>query len=137
MSEPRSIEELNEAVEALVAGYMAHVRASVLTSVERGCAPATSGKDLSGSARGGSSSPQRPAGPRKMSPKRSPEMLAQMTDDLYERIVASPGGAMSKFAEELRREVTELQVPITMLKKQKRVRTIGDRQSMRYFPVPA
>jgi predicted transcriptional regulator len=72
-----------------------------------------------------------------MSPKRSREMLVQITDELYERILASPGGAMSKFAEELGREVTELQVPIAMLKKQKRVRTIGVRQSMRYFPVPA
>ena len=134
MNEPKSVQELSDAVETLVAGYIAHVRASTLASVERGCALVRSAK-APNSARQSSPSPQSAASPRKMSPKRSPEMLTQMTDELYERIVASPGGAMSKFAEELGRKVTELQVPISMLKKQKRVRTIGDRQSMRYFPV--
>ena len=62
-----------------------------------------------------------------MSPKRSPEMLTQMTDELYEHIVASLGGAMSKFAEELGRKVTELQLPISMPNKQKRIRTIVSR----------
>ena len=73
---------------------------------------------------------------RKMSPKRRPELLAKMADDLYDRIVASPGESMAKYAKELGNTALGLQVPVAILKKDKRIRTTGERQKTRYFPVP-
>lgn len=138
MNEPKSARELGDAVEALVRGYVASVRSSVLSGVERGCSTtlASEGSDVRRRTGAQSALAGTPARTRKISPKRSPESLAKLANDLYERIVASPGEPMAKFAKELNCTALELQVPITMLKKGKRIRTTGERRQTRYFPVP-
>lgn len=72
-----------------------------------------------------------------MAPKRDPELLAKMVEEFYQCVVESPGGSMTSFTKTLGYSALELQVPVGMLKKNKRVRTTGARLHTRYFAVSA
>lgn len=65
---------------------------------------------------------------------RPPEKVAQLGERLLELVRARPGESMVVFAAELELRVRGLQRPMTLLKREGRVRTVGHKQQMRYFP---
>lgn len=84
---------------------------------------------LSARRRSESRSVRKPRGHR-----RSLSELDELCDALCERVHARPGSSMIELAEPLGADVRALQRPMAKLKSAERVRSIGRRQGMRYFP---
>lgn len=128
MTTPKSPAELTEQIEQLVEQYLAHSRSAAREAVERAfgtpaCAPKTTGRSTS------SATPRRSSGR-----KRSAEEIGQVAAQLYELVRAQPGESMVTFAAELEMSVRALQRPMMLLKKEGRVRSVGQRHRTRYFP---
>ena len=131
MNTPKSIEELTKQIEGLVQQYLADGRRTAEAAIERafGTTPARrSVKQCSpeGSPSNGTSRRRRTA-----------DEVSQLGEQLYELVLEHPGEAMTKFAAELGVPVRELHRPMSALKQDGRVRSVGQRQAMRYFPAAA
>lgn len=128
MSTQTSPEELTKQIEQLVARYVEESRRAVREAVERGF--------------GTSPSPSRPSkattttrvSRKPPERRRPPEEVAQIGARLLELVRARPGESMVVFAAELELGVRDLQRPMSLLKRDGQVRSVGQRQSMRYFP---
>jgi hypothetical protein len=129
MSEPKSTQELAEQIEALVTQYVAEGRRAAQQAVERAFSLPTN-------------EPSRPIKIKTAEPKtkgararrRSAEEVEALSERLYELIRARPGETMVLLAAALGMKVRELERPIVRLKRASRIRGVGDRQHMRYFP---
>ena len=127
MTTPRNPEELTQQIERLVEQYLAQSRNAAREAIERAFgAPARVRKTTRGTA---SPSPRRSGGRR-----RSAEEIGQVAAELYERVRAQPGESMVTFAAELEMSVRSLQQPMMLLKKEGRVRSVGQKNRTRYFP---
>ena len=58
-----------------------------------------------------------------------------MCDKLYEVVCAHPGETMQRLSPKVGETAQTLQVPIARLKKEGRIRTVGNRQFTSYFPM--
>lgn len=128
MNTPKSIEELTSQIEELVHLYLADGRRAAEKAVERafGTMPAR----RSGKQRAPKASPSNGTSRR----RRTPDEVSALGEQLYELVLEHPGEAMTKFAAELGVPVRELHRPMSALKQDGRVRSVGRRQAMRYFP---
>jgi len=63
--------------------------------------------------------------------------MSALGERLYGAIVAHPGAAMNTLAAELGATPRQLNRPATTLRRQGRVRSVGQRQATRYFPMTA
>ena len=129
MDTPRTPEELTTQIEQLIEQYVDQSRRAACDAVERafGSAQPQTGKV---SKRGTSTkAPRRSGGQR-----RSPEQIEQLAQRLYEAVRAQPGESMVVLAASLEMTVRDLQLPMTRLKEQGRVRSVGKKHRTRYFP---
>jgi hypothetical protein len=116
-------------IEELVRGHIAALRARAAAAVERAFGVASPSKPR----RCGTSSPTvRPSAAR-----RPPQEMAAVAERLYAAICAHPGAAMTTLADEVGATARELNRPALALKRAGRVRSVGQRQGMRYFPTSA
>ena len=69
--------------------------------------------------------------------RRTSEEVAALGERLYATICAHPGAAMITLATHVGVPARELNLPVTQLRQAGRVRTVGQRQGMRYFPMSA
>ncbi len=93
---------------------------------------------LSGTAATKGSGAGRKRGKRRVSKpqtRRSPEELSDLCERLYQKIDEQPGEGMAAYAEALAVAARDLGVVVRRLKKTGRVRTVGERDRMRYFPM--
>jgi hypothetical protein len=67
--------------------------------------------------------------------RRSPEELSALCERLYQKIDEDPGKGMAAYAEALSTAVRDLGVVMKRLRKAGRVRTLGERDRMQYFPM--
>ena len=67
--------------------------------------------------------------------KRSPAELRELSERLYQKIDEQPGQGMAVYAEALAVAARDLGVVMRRLKKEGRVRTVGERDRTRYFPM--
>ena len=67
--------------------------------------------------------------------RRSPEEITKLCERLYQKIDENPGQGMAAYAEALAVGARDLGVVVRRLKKGGRVRTVGERDRMRYFPM--
>lgn len=124
---PKTPEQLAQSIEELVTSFIVETRRVAAEAVERSLSP-TSPKRA----------PPRAHGPRPTSKRRSAEALSKLCADLYARVCAQPGASMSVFADGMGLSVRELHRPMSKLKDDGRVRSVGERNMTRYFPaVPA
>ena len=72
---------------------------------------------------------------RAPTPRRSPEEMAALEERLYEAIRRRPGETMEVLAPEVGATARVLNRPATTLRRQGRVRSVGQRQYTRYFPM--
>ena len=80
--------------------------------------------------------PSGPKAPRKQRhPSRSTEEIAQMSDQLFDTIMESPGELMAFYGAALGVTARELSVPARRLSETGRVRKVGSKVHMRYFPM--
>ena len=67
--------------------------------------------------------------------RRSPEELSALCERLYQKIDEQPGKGMAVYAEALDTAVRDLGVVMKRLRKAGRVRSLGERDRTRYFPM--
>lgn len=78
-----------------------------------------------------------PAAKRCWKGRRTPAEVAELGERLYAAICAQPGAGMSALATEVGASVRELHRPMTRLKDDGRIRSVGKRHLTRYFPMAA
>lgn len=72
---------------------------------------------------------------RRISRRRSPEDMVALSERLYEAVCANPGETMSVFARVVGAGARALHGPAARLKRAGRIRSVGQRQFARYFPM--
>ena len=77
----------------------------------------------------------RPTSMRAPAPRRSPEVLADLQERLYQAICQHPGETMAVIGPVVGVTARELNRPATSLRRDGRVRSVGERHATRYFPL--
>lgn len=126
-SKPRTAQDLADEIEALIADFLASHRAAASAAVQRSFA-------MAGQARA------RPRAPRAASPvsapRRSMDEMSALSERLYAAICARPGESMAVLSPVVGATPRALQLPATRLRRAGRIKTVGQRQGTRYFPMP-
>lgn len=127
MAKTTSNEVLARRIEQLVLEHIEASRQAAHEALERAFASST---------RASQPAP-RQASSRKRSDRRhrSRKEVAALGEQLYAAICAHPGESMARFAELLGSTPIALDRPMRRLKQAGRVRSIGARSRMRYFPM--
>jgi hypothetical protein len=131
MTPPTTNQELADHLEAIVTQYITEAHRAAQRALERAFAstPTTSRRQSRPST-------TRPS-TRQPSKRRPAEELVELAEQLAELVRAQPGESMATFAAELELPVRALHRPMMRLKRDGRVRCVGERQHTRYFPTPA
>jgi len=123
--------ELAEQIERLVRDHVVALRTAATAAVERAFAAtrSTAGEP-----------PQRTrvvsAGARaKPAPRRAVEEVEALAEAFYAALRRSPGETMATLASQVGATPRALQVAVARLKRAGRVRSVGERQFTRYFPM--
>ena len=120
-------QRLQQQIESAVQEYLQASRAKVTATLERAFGAATAP-----AARAKSSA--RPRATEKVGKRRTASELAALSEQLYEVISGSPGQGMVALSERLELSGQHLQRVVARLRADGRIRTVGARQQMRYFP---
>jgi hypothetical protein len=131
MNAPKTPQQLADAIETIVASYVDEVRRTVQHAVERSLSGTAS------NARAAKTNVARYCQPSSARPRRSATALDELCDKLHQCVCDRPGESMLVLADEIGCGVRELQRPMSKLKTQGRVRSVGQRNLMRYFPAVA
>ena len=131
MTTPKTPEQLAEAIDTLVTSYLDEVRRIAQQALVRsfGQQPASKPKSQANGVG--------PVPRRKQAERRSPEELAMLADKLHQRVCARPGESMAALAVAMEETAVTLHLPMTKLKAEGRVRSVGERHLTRYFPTVA
>jgi len=122
----QSLEQKIEcAVELIVREHLAACEAAAAVAVRAGFERASK-KSSKSSKRRSSRAP---------APRRSREEMAALEERLYEAIRGHPGETMAVIAPVVGATARALNRPATALRRQGRVRSVGQRQHTRYFPM--
>jgi hypothetical protein len=120
-----SIEHLEKQIERLIREHVAAVRQRATVAVERALSAAKPTR-----------TPPRAATPRSTaSRRRASDEIATLADQLYRAICAHPGASMAVLAPRVGATPRELNRPALLLRRTGRVRSVGQRQATRYFPM--
>lgn len=128
----KSLEQkISAAVEQVLREHLAEceavtaaaVRGAFLRAAQPGAAKATKPASKEG--------PRRRRRPARV---RTHEEVAALSERLYEAICAQPGETMSVLAKAMGSTPSELNLPARWLRRTGRLRSVGQRQFMRYFP---
>ena len=120
--------KIEMAVEQLVREHLAACEAAAAAAV-RAAFGRASKPSLKSSRRKTTRAPRAPA------PRRSREEMAALEERLYEAIRRHPGEGMAVIAPAVGATPRQLNRPATTLRRQGRVRSVGQRQYTRYFPM--
>jgi len=126
MPKTTNAQDLAKQIEKLVTDYLAANRVAASAAVERAFASAT--------IRSGVRAPR--SAPRAPAPRRTTDEMATLSERLYAAVCAKPGESMAVLAPSIGATPRALQLPAARLKKAGRIRSVGQRQAARYFPMP-
>lgn len=135
-----SSNELAENLERLVADFVREAQQMVLAAVAQSLVTSASGAASSPSTTTKSSERTRPSKRAKSSkrakpgPRRTSAQLDELGERFHEVLRDHPGETMAVLAAKVGCSADELRHPVKRLRRAGRVRTVGQRQSMRYFP---
>lgn len=118
-----TIEQLEKHIEQAIRAHIAEVRRRAAAAVERGFAAAHARPTAPRSA------------PRQVGRRRAPEELSELGERLYQAVCAKPGSTMATLAPVVGALPKALSRPVELLKRSGRVRSAGERQTTRYFPM--
>jgi hypothetical protein len=123
-----SIQELEAGVQRLVREHLEAVRAAVTLAAAR---------VFAGEKRSLAKASAKPTNPRRrrMSGRRPAKELAELSDRFCAAVDADPGATMATLGPVVDATARELQVVVAKLRRGERIRTVGRRQQMKYFPV--
>ena len=119
--------ELETRIEQMVAEHVAAVRKAAQATVERAFAGA--GASVA--------APSRPRVARAAGKRRTGTELLALGERFFEALSRKPGETMAVLSAEVGASPVELQLAVARLREANRVRTIGERSQMRYFPLSA
>jgi hypothetical protein len=122
-----NIERLEQQIEQLIRGHLLESARRARLAVERGFAATVKGR---AAARVRDSR-------RAIGKRRTVEELDGLAQRLAAAVCAKPGATMVALAAEVGASVRELERPAKRLKDAGRIRTVGERNMTRYFPLPA
>ena len=121
----KSINHLQGEIEKLVRAHLTAQKAAATAAVERAFASATASKPKASA----------PASSRAWGRRRPPTEVAGIAERLYKAVVAHPGETMAVIAADVGESALALSRPMHVLKNASRVRSAGQRQMTRYFPM--
>ena len=121
--------ELERQIEQMVAAHVAALRKAAQGAVERAFAAA--------SAAATTVAPLRPRAARAASKRRAGSELLALGERFFEELSRKPGETMAALSAEMGASPRELHRAVARLREAGRVRTIGERSRMRYFPLSA
>jgi hypothetical protein len=119
--------KIESVVERLVREHLAAVEVAASAAVREGFRRATRAapkRDGGGGSRRRSPSRRRPR-----------EEMTKLEERLYQAVCAHPGETMRVLAQAVGSTPQELKGPATLLRRNGRVRSVGQRQYTRYFPL--
>jgi hypothetical protein len=123
-----SIEGLEARIEQVVREHIEVSRAAAAAAVARAfCEPG--GRSSKLAARQTAASTRRP-----MSRRRTREEVAELAERFCAAVQASPGETMNVLAPKVGATPSELSVAVAQLRRADRVRIVGQRHQMKYFP---
>ena len=123
---PSNNHELSHKIEQLVQEHLESSRRQATEALERAF-----GTELV------AGKVQRAERTRSLGKRRGKKEVAALGERFYEAVCEKPGESMKVLAEVLVAAPRELHRPVTLLKEAGRIRTVGKRQFMRYFPMVA
>lgn len=127
MAKTTSNEELGERIERLVQEHIAASRAAAQDAVARAFASAAP-------------APARARARQQVMPsttgkRRTPAEMAALAEQLFQAVCAKPGETMMVLAADVGTSARELHRPMSLLKRDGRVRSVGATSFTRYFPM--
>ena len=128
MTTPKTPEQLATQVRTLVDEYVRQAESAAVEAIAAALSSPRSVLRKAARSRPGSTKT------RRQGARRTPEQLAKLADALAAAISEHPGESMALFARQLDVSVRELHRPMTMLKNEGRIRSVGQRHRTRYFP---
>ncbi len=131
MTPPKNPTELADEIERLVASYLEEVRRSVRQSVEIALAKPP------GTDSGARRTVARPKSGARSAKRRTTEELSAVRENLLEAVRVHPGDSMMALSKVVGVAARELNRPMTQLKTAGLVRSVGERNLARYFPMVA
>ena len=124
MTTTPTFEDLSRQIEHVVQEHIAASRQAAAAALDRAFGAAGNPARSAGSAR-------REATSR----RRAPSEMAEVAEQLYQAVCAKPGEPMSVLAADLGSSWQVLSRPMAHLKRNGRVRSVGQRHLTRYFPL--
>jgi len=128
MKPPNTLDQLANAIESLVASYIDEVRQATQQALARALCRSAAVR------RPSKVSGDRPPAPRSATKRRTAAELDEACEQLCVLVRARPGASIATLAEEVGWSASALQRPMAKLRAEGRVRTVGERHMMRYFP---
>jgi hypothetical protein len=128
MRSPSTPEQLANAIESLVASYIDEVRQAAQQAIERSLSRSVQAQ------RSAKSTVHRPSVPRLATKRRTAAELDETCEKLCALVRARPGESIVTLAEDMGASAGTLQRPMAKLRTEGRVRSVGERHLMRYFP---
>jgi acyl-CoA reductase-like NAD-dependent aldehyde dehydrogenase len=121
--------ELERQIEQMVAAHVAALRKAAQGAVERAFAAA--------SAAAQTVAPSRPRAARAAGKRRAGAELSALGERFFEALSRKPGETMGVLSAEVGASPQELHRAVGRLREAGRVKTVGERSAMRYFPLAA
>lgn len=123
--------DLAKQIEDLVRQHVDALRATAATAIARAFATAPPRESARASA------PNRPVRVRTQAPRRAAEELVALGERFYALLCQQPGKTMTELAPQVGVAPRVLHVAVARLRHTGRIRAIGQRQQMRYYPMTA
>ena len=120
-----TIEQLEKKIDDLIRTHIADVRRKAAAAVERAFASAAVKK----------ASPSPSAARRPPSRRRGAEEIGDLGARLHKAVCANPGASMTTLARSIGKTPSELEQPAKLLKRTGKIRSVGERNATRYFPL--
>jgi hypothetical protein len=124
-----NIPELEARIEQLVREHIEATRAAAAAAVVRAFGASAAPPPAAAARRKTSSARRSP------SRRRAPEEVAELAERLCAAVHTTPGATMTTLAAQVGATPRELAIAVARLRRQDRVRTVGQRQHTKYFPV--
>jgi len=120
--------ELERQIEQMVAAHVAALRKAAQDAVDRAFAAASAVPAAAAA---------RPRAARAASKRRAGAELSALGERFFEALSRKPGETMTVLSAEVGASAQELHRAVARLREAGRVKTVGERGAMRYFPLAA
>ena len=127
MAKTSSTQELGQRIEQLVLDHISASRRTAQEAVERAFAARMSTFSAQPTRQRSKASTGRK--------RRTPAEIGALGERLYQAVCGNPGETMVVLAAAVGASARELHCPMSLLKRDGRVRSVGQRHRTRYFPV--